>query len=1209
MIRPLFLALCLTISGMAPFQALAAINSCFASSKASFDVTFHIDQAVLHETVLAQQSGGQRELPLWSDTLNTKLYAVIADDHIERGRNYKVWLKYTHSGDASQKAGMLAYYIWEHGDWRLLQQQRADLSSLHSAKIAIKGLGNTVSNFQCKAPQPPEPPIRNYCEAFTGPAQTWQGNHTQAYLGHKALITGTYVEGEDHYLWFPLETGHNMPGRGLEACDFKSCRFPSSQQPNRWAKKLDLGTFQSTSSPNYYSPHFPKAKEYAQFALGHAKTETLQNGEGHKIKSLSVSDGSTLHLYTGTYWFETVMVSKRSKIVTHGDVVIYTKDMSLSDFSSLSPADGVPDSLRVYDYKGTGANWGYVSLTKGSSLVGLLYAEDRVEIDGGHCIGMNTDTCQVTSITGAVTTSFLVMNSSSTLPSTVIYGKSDCFSPPPAKDYFIDVTPEQDFSLTCDRLKVEFQVTDKEGLPAKGYKGEVDIATSLSTQGKAYWYKQESGGTGSRLDASQAHSLAVDDNGHLALWLKSDKIGKVSVTATLADDKDKSDSGLYNFVPFKFVIANEHLPVVAGRPVDIEIKAMACSSPQSDEVAVGYQGERTLTLATRYDAPSMGRESVELAASKSDDWKTEAIKLDFNQGRAKAQLRYLDAGKTMLTLFDPKCTLDGCEILPRSRRASMRDLGNWQRLEGSQAVWSRPYTFALCNAGGEAKPIQSATGTSAKGNAFVAAGEQFETKAKPVIWLPVDAGKSDIDAQGNARGAVDSSQMCGRPITANFMASGSPGTSVELSIPAGEGIQPHSPRVARASAGQLFVENQSLTNQSLEDTPFSARWSEVGSVLLQADTQADYLGMDMNMGYRPVGRFYPKYFKVVEAQSGTAYPQGQSFVYMDQPFRGMLKVQAQNAQKLPTVNYGYFADKNQVGVEVEAVDIGVDYLLPNRLTDRIDFGGWPKNWGQMWQRDSVIVPDSPLLFGRLLASPAVLSGGKATAPDGPYEVAMGVLPQEMSASECQKVGCPVLAQPNLEVVACGAGLDCGEPRSAEQFARFATRYGRMVLDDVAGRADSDLTIPLRVEYWNGTEFVTNKDDDVSRFDGQYSCRQLLAQSVAIESQSKIEGKGQVEKGAAVAGDLTAIPDPTRGYREQARFWQKLVDANPKKAVSNDPDIACEKGYAGEQSQPWLLFNWRGLGDENPSAVVTFGAYRGNDRIIYRGEKGINGLLN
>ncbi|KLV06167.1 hypothetical protein ABT56_08965 [Photobacterium aquae] len=1199
MIRPLFLALCLTIAGMAPFQALAA--SCFASSKASFDVTFMIDQARLYETVMAQQSRGQRQLPLWSDELNTKLYAVIADDHIQRGRNYKVWLKYIHSGNASQKAGMLEYYIWEQGNWKLLQQRWADLSSLKSTKIGIKALGNAVTGFQCQAPQPPE--LADYCDLFPGPLQTWEGNTNNYHTSDKA---STIFNTKEHHIGFSNAIINDLYGSQYKPednvfakCDGEACLLNGKMAANRiltWdtsaAKHIE--TYKIVHNGENYTP----------------PVGTYFKDSGGVAYGLIVDKGGHVTFNQGEYWFDNLSLIEGGEITIKGKVIIHVRYKIEASAAINTDHDADDLTILAYYMDGHGTSKSCplplhgptrppevaqdytVKLNNAGSIRGRIYSRGPVALSNQ------------TTMRGAVTACQLQLTNQAE-----IIGDSACFNPPPAKDYFIDVTPEQDFSLTCDRQKVEFQVTDKEGLPAKGYKGEVDIATSLSTPGKAYWYKQESGGTGSRLDASQAHSLAVDDNGHLALWLKSDKIGKVSVTATLADDKDKSDSGLYNFVPFKFVIADEHLPVVAGRPVDIEIKAMACSSPQSNEVASGYQGERTLTLATRYDAPLTGRDSVELAAPKSDDWKTEAIKLDFNQGRAKAQLRYLDAGKTMLTLFDPECTLDGCEILPRSRRASLRDLGNWQRLEGSQAVWSRPYTFALCNAGGEAKPIQSATGTSVKGNAFVAAGEQFETKAKPVIWLPVDAGKSDIDAQGNARGTVDSSQMCGRPITANFMASGSPGTSVELSIPAGEGIQPHSPRVAGASAGQLFVENQSLTNQSLEDTPFSARWSEVGSVLLQADTQADYLGMDMNMGYRPVGRFYPKYFKVVEAQSGTAYPQDQSFVYMDQPFRAMLRVQAQNAQKLPTVNYGYFADKNQLGVEVEAVDTGVDYLLPNRLTDRIDFGGWPKNWGQMWQRDSVIVPDSPLLFGRLLASPAVLAGGRSTAPDGPYEVAMGVLPQEMSASECQQVGCPVLAQPNIEVVACGAGQDCSEPRSAEQFARFATRYGRMVLDDVAGRADSDLTIPLRVEYWNGTEFVTNKDDDVSRFDGQYSCRQILAQSVAIKSQSRIEGKGQVEEGVTGKKHLTAIPDPTRGYREQARFWQKLVDANPKKAVSNDPDIACEKGYAGEQSQPWLLFNWRGLGDENPSAVVTFGAYRGNDRIIYRGEKGINGLLN
>ncbi len=49
--------------------------------------------------------------------------------------------------------------------------------------------------------------------------------------------------------------------------------------------------------------------------------------------------------------------------------------------------------------------------------------------------------------------------------------------------------------------------------------------------------------------------------------------------------------------------------------------------------------------------------------------------------------------------------------------------------------------------------------------------------------------------------------------------------------------------------------------------------------------------------------------------------------------------------------------------------------------------------------------------------------------------------------------------------------------------RTDIRYGRMMMEDVGGRADSKIAIPLRVEYWDGNSFVTNPDDRYSEFAG------------------------------------------------------------------------------------------------------------------------------
>ncbi|MFC3022925.1 DUF6701 domain-containing protein [Vibrio zhugei] len=66
-----------------------------------------------------------------------------------------------------------------------------------------------------------------------------------------------------------------------------------------------------------------------------------------------------------------------------------------------------------------------------------------------------------------------------------------------------------------------------------------------------------------------------------------------------------------------------------------------------------------------------------------------------------------------------------------------------------------------------------------------------------------------------------------------------------------------------------------------------------------------------------------------------------------------------------------------------------------------------------------------------------------------------------------------------------------------------------------------------------------------------------------------------------------------------RFWMRITNNSVQ---LNETDVACG---AGHLSEPWLQFNWRGLGDEDPSTQVTFGVYHGHDRMIDRGEPRIN----
>jgi len=165
------------------------------------------------------------------------------------------------------------------------------------------------------------------------------------------------------------------------------------------------------------------------------------------------------------------------------------------------------------------------------------------------------------------------------------------------------------------------------------------------------------------------------------------------------------------------------------------------------------------------------------------------------------------------------------------------------------------------------------------------------------------------------------------------------------------------------------------------------------------------------------------------------------------------------------------------------------------------------------------------------------------------------------------------------------------------------RYGRMTLDDIGGNSGTTLTIPLRAEFWDGSDFVVNDDDDRSTFNGSNFCKQVIWTSNAVKiTLASLNGSGSVDDGeenvTANQNTLTGTDSP----REQVRLWLRIDDSAPTAKTGENP-VACS---GSDQEQPWLRYNWRQLGDEDPSTVVTFGIYRGNDRVIYRGESGLTG---
>ncbi|MGF1725774.1 DUF6701 domain-containing protein [Photobacterium nomapromontoriensis] len=1053
------------------------------------------------------------------------------------------------------------------------------------------------------------------CDVFPGPAQTWEwnGNRNKAFLRHEALITGTYAERGNRYLWF------RTAGNGRNNCDGEQCNFPGQAQPNRWAKKLELGDFveASRNAPWYTGDN--TLTEYSTFAMGNhtAKTEVLRDGAGEKIRLLDLNNGTTLHLYPGTYWFETININSSSHIVTHGKVVIHTKQLTVGPYSTLSPINGVPDSVQIYAHTSY-FNAINVDLSKGSKITGLVYSEGTVTMAGGQCSSRSN--CEVTSVTGAVTAARLEMNSSSFAPSTVINGKSSCFETTP--DFELSLSPTSEQNLLCDsqQILLSLAADNGSGIP---FDGEIQV-TIRAKQGKpaaGHWSTREinASNPGVSFRDGETFSLAVSPaaKNQIPLWFTSDHLGELTVTATIEGLSGPVPTGSYQFLPGGFTITPNPVPLVAGMPSTITIKAMACSS--GDSVINEYTGPKALTFSTDYNQPAVSNsrhDAIFLAnTAGTRQWQRSSGSFAFHNGvAANIPIFYQDAGELTLTVSDPTCTKDKCDIaaLTGSSVSPKQLPSGWDGLVGTATVYSRPYTFALCRSG--LPDIEKANGTSRSGNGFIAAGETFNTVVKPVIWQSGDRYVSIRDPQA----AVDSSGMCGRLVTENFYHQQAPRAQVSLTHTL------MSPAVSGAVAGTLMG-GEAKPNTALKSQPFALSWSEVGSIKLTADTADSYLGMDINPGYREVGRFYPKYFQL--NSDSFSYPSGQSgFAYMDQPFSinfsvGAFAKGAGDIAGNAVKNYRLFADANKAGVELMVADVTQPEDAENTLAPRVEYAtraGAPYTWawpGSAWIKgdngDSLLnVDDSQFTFVRHYTEGNRAADMRVSQPDGPFDATntrMGLFikpahdPLDWSYTRDSE------GESELKVV------DAVTTQIGQRWhSRPDIRYGRMVMDDVGGRSFSQLAIPLRTEYWNGMEFERNHADNISQFDGRYACKQVLAQSDnEIESASYTLGAGHVVSGNTDSGDFIAIPHQQPLYREQVRFWQKLVSTQPGKVKPDDNVISCEAGHVSRngQSQPWLLYNWRGLGDENPSALVTFGAHRGNDRVIYRGEKGINTLLN
>ena len=349
--------------------------------------------------------------------------------------------------------------------------------------------------------------------------------------------------------------------------------------------------------------------------------------------------------------------------------------------------------------------------------------------------------------------------------------------------------------------------------------------------------------------------------------------------------------------------------------------------------------------------------------------------------------------------------------------------------------------------------------------------------------------------------------------------------------------------LASAVAASASFTDASLTAFSEGISSFSeAQYSEVG--LLNLDIQdSDYggAGIVVSGNAIDIGRFTPDHYTLLA--SSIAYSSG-DMSYMDQENLLLYyELYARNANDATTENYLGDYVKATVNIVAENDNDGID--LSARLSGAT----------ASWDNGVYSAVNDTWTFSRL-----------SSAVDGPYDnllIAIEVIDSDGVLLE------------NLDITVDEAADDCETDGDCSakilDSTEIIVRFGRWYLQNSYGPETLALRMPMSVQYWDGSNFVTNTSDSFTAFSSSSATITDISLAPATTTAS---GSGTFVSGES---NMLTLSSPGAGNRG---------------SVMVEFDVP-----------EWLKYDWDNDGayDDNPSAQATFGLYRGNDRIIYRQE--------
>ncbi|TWX68272.1 DUF6701 domain-containing protein [Colwellia sp. C1TZA3] len=346
----------------------------------------------------------------------------------------------------------------------------------------------------------------------------------------------------------------------------------------------------------------------------------------------------------------------------------------------------------------------------------------------------------------------------------------------------------------------------------------------------------------------------------------------------------------------------------------------------------------------------------------------------------------------------------------------------------------------------------------------------------------------------------------------------------------------------------------------------AAQYSEVG--LLNLDVQdSDYgnVSIIIPAAAIDIGRFTPDHFQQTVVEQGSldaVCNQNSTFAYVGQvvsdPEKGaisylvnpVVELTAKNVQGLITKNY-----------------TAPDY---NKLIAAANFIIIPTADSTISGKNGSLLPLTANLLAGTLSFGLPLDGGILH-----YELADNdnfFYPRnENSELNAQDNNIDFLIDQDNFVDSDGIAII--SPKNITSTASINIRFGRAAIENSFGPETVDLPQSFSTQYLNANgRYVVNEQDSCTNYDADNI--KLTSGTLNKNATSVNDAAGQIDDGETRAIILTA---PGAGKQGNINIEYEVYS--------------------------WLKYDWNWNGvdaklfDENPSAIATFGVFRGNDRII------------